>query len=106
MLFKIFDTFGTPTVKEWPQLLGLPSYSFVKFGRFLGGKGLQWGSRIGGKYSSLLQGVLKVVPGNRWSAASAASVSSSMGSGIVFSTGSKLWFTRDVDSGRRERNRL
>ena len=72
MLFKIFDTFGTPTVKEWPQLPVLPSYSFGKFPRFLGGKGLQWGSRIGAQFSSLLQGVLKVVPDHRWSAASAA----------------------------------
>ena len=72
ILFKIFDTFGTPTVKEWPQLPILPSYSFGKCPSFLGGKGLQWGSRIGAQFRSLVQGVLKVVPGHRWSAASAA----------------------------------
>ena len=83
MLFKIFDTFGTSTMKEWPDLFALPRHSKGKIPRFPRDKGfkcLQWGSRIGVGYTNLIRGVLEVVPENRWSAASAANWLSAMAS--------------------------
>lgn len=68
MLFKMFKALGSPTRKEWPQVLGLPRYHEGLFPNFQSGLGSKWGLRIGPQYNALLQGVLRVTPKSRWSA--------------------------------------
>ena len=68
VLFKMFKALGSPSRKEWPQVLGLPRYREGLFPNFQGGLGLKWGLRIGPQYNALLQGVLRVTPKSRWSA--------------------------------------
>ena len=72
MLFKIFDTFSTPIMKECPDLVALPMHRTGEFPRFPRGKGLQWGSRIGVGYTNLIRFVHEAVTENRWSAPPAA----------------------------------
>ena len=71
VLANVFQALGNPSVGEWPGLAGLPKFrrqthSKPHAGRV--GVSLAWGKRIGPEYTSLLQGVLRAIPAQRWSA--------------------------------------
>ena len=71
VLANVFQALGNPSLHEWPGLAGLPRYRRQTHNKPHAGRvglSLAWGRRIGPEYTSLLQGVLRAIPAQRWSA--------------------------------------